>query len=131
MKDREITVQELIDLLEKLPDKSLPIDICRQGCYGGSPERHRIVPNIREHRSDVRKEVRAYSIEALRHSKFGIDCDIVDGYEPLTPEDCAKYLAQFDDEGKEIVLEAINLRRKNNQKFANLAAMREKETQEA
>lgn len=124
MVKKEITVQELIDLLNAIPNKDCPIDICRQGCYGEKPKRHKIVPVIRKYKSDLLGREAAYSIEALRGSKLAIECDIVDGYEPLTLEDCKEDLVGLDEEGKETVLDAINLHRRNNQHYANLAARR-------
>ncbi len=126
MEEKEITVQELIDLLNKIPNKDCPIDICRQGCYGKDPERHCIVPTIRQYRSDVLGEVRAYSIEAIRRKKFNIECDIVDGFEPITLEDCEDELDDLDEEGKETVLKAINLRRQNIQRERNADSKRRK-----
>ena len=119
--EKEITVQELIDLLNKIKNKNIPIDICRQGCYGKDPERHKIVPVIRQYKSDVLGEVRACSIETIRRRKFNIECDIVDGYVPLTMDDCKDELSDLDDDGKETVLNAINLRRKNVQRERNAA----------
>ena len=97
MEEKEITVQPLIGLLSKIPNKDCPIDIRRQGCYGKNPERHCIVPVIRQYRSDVLGEVRAYSIETIRRSKYDIECDLVDGYVPLTLEDCEDELDDLDE----------------------------------
>lgn len=126
MEKKEITVQELIDLLNAIPNKDCPIDICRQGCYGEKPQRHKIVPVIRKYKSDLLDREAAYSIEALRGSKLAIECDIVDGYEPLTLEDCKEDLVGLDEEGKETVLKAINLRRQNIQRERNADSKRRK-----
>ena len=62
----------------------------------------------------------------MRRSKFNIECDIVDGFEPLTLEDCEDELDDLDEEGKETVLKAINLRRQNIQRERNADSKRRK-----
>ena len=116
----EITVQELIDLLNKLPNKNIPVDIEMEGCYGVEPTRYVITKELVAHKSDVLKEVRAVSIEIERGYKRDVVTDLVDGYIPLTVEECED---AFDEnmsrEDKELITKAINYRRKGMQKEAN------------
>ena len=118
--EKEITVQELIDLLNQIENKNMPIDIEKEGCYGEPPTRYAFTKKLIAHRSDVLKEVRAVSIEIERGYKRIVDTDIIDGYIPLTVEECED---AFDEnmsrEDKELITKAINYRRKGEQKEAN------------
>ena len=118
--EKEITAQELIDQLNKLENKNIPIDIEMEGCYGVEPSRYVITKKLVAHKSDVLKEVRAVSIEIERGYKRNVDTDLVDGYVPLTVEECED---AFDEnmsrEDKELITKAINYRRKGEQKEAN------------
>ena len=121
----EITVGELIGLLEKIENKDIPIDIEMEECYGEPPRRYYISRKIVAHRSDVLEEVRAVSIEIQRGYKYDIVTDLVDGYVPLTVEECEE---AFQDKNmsrkeKELVTDAINFRRKIGQKEANRRRM--------
>lgn len=121
----EITVGELIGLLEKIENKDIPIDIEMEECYGEPPRRYYLTRKIVAHRSDVLKEVRAVSIEIERGYKYDIVTDLVDGYVPLTVEECEE---AFQDKNmsrkeKELVTDAINFRRKIGQKEANRRRM--------
>ena len=49
-----------------------------------------------------------------------------DGFEPITLEDCEDELDDLDEEGKETVLKAINLRRQNIQRERNADSKRRK-----
>ena len=118
--EKEITVQELIDLLNQIENKNMPIDIEKEGCYGEPPTRYAFTKKLIAHKSDVLKEVRAVSIEIERGYKRNVDTDLVDGYIPLTVEECED---AFDEnmsrEDKELITKAINYRRKGEQKEAN------------
>ena len=123
--EEEITVGELIGLLEKIENKDIPIDIEMEECYGEPPRRYYISRKIVAHRSDVLEEVRAVSIEIQRGYKYDIVTDLVDGYVPLTVEECEE---AFQDKNmsrkeKELVTDAINFRRKIGQKEANRRRM--------
>ena len=121
MEEKEITVQELIDLLSKVENKNIPIDIEMEGCYGVPPTRYTITEKLVAHKSDVLKEVCAVSIEIERGYKRDVDTDLIDGYIPLTVEECEDV---FEDknmsrEDKELITKAINYRRKGMQREAN------------
>ena len=126
--EKEITVQELIDLLNQIENKNMPIDIEKEGCYGEPPTRYAFTKKLIAHKSDVLKEVRAVSIEIERGYKRNVDTDLVDGYIPLTVEDCED---AFDEnmsrEDKELITKAINYRRKGEQKEANKRRLNHKE----
>ena len=126
--EKEITVQELINLLNKLENKNIPIDIEMEGCYGVEPSRYVITKKLVAHKSDVLKEVRAVSIEIERGYKRNVDTDLIDGYIPLTVEECED---AFDEnmsrEDKELITKAINYRRKGEQKEANRRRLNHKE----
>ena len=117
MAEKEITVQELIEQLNKIENKNIPIDIEMEGCYGEPSTRYTITKKLVAHKSDVLKEVRAVSIEIERGYKRNVDTDLVDGYVPLTVEECED---AFDEnmsrEDKELITKAINYRRKGEQK---------------
>ena len=126
--EKEITAQELIDQLNKLENKNIPIDIEMEGCYGVEPSRYVITKKLVAHKSDVLKEVRAVSIEIERGYKRNVDTDLVDGYVPLTVEECED---AFDEnmsrEDKELITKAINYRRKGEQKEANRRRLNHKQ----
>ena len=126
--EKEITVQELIDLLNQIENKNMPIDIEKEGCYGEPPTRYAFTKKLIAHKSDVLKEVRAVSIEIERGYKRNVDTDLVDGYVPLTVEECED---AFDEnmsrEDKELITKAINYRRKGEQKEANRRRLNHKE----
>ena len=121
MNKKEITVQELIDQLNKIENKNMPIDIEMEGCYGEPSRRYTITKKLVAHRSDVLKEVRAVSIEIERGYKRNVDTDIIDGYIPLTVEECEDAFSDknMSREDKELITKAINYRRKGEQKEAN------------
>ena len=122
-----ITVQELIDQLNKIENKNIPIDVQMRGCYGKEPSRYRIKPTFVQHKSDILGKVRAVSIEFERGAKGDIETDIIDGYEPLTVSDCEDIFANrnMSEEDKELITTAINYERKSKQKFANINKMKE------
>ena len=126
--EKEITVQELIDLLNQIENKNMPIDIEKEGCYGEPPTRYAFTKKLIAHKSDVLKEVRAVSIEIERGYKRNVDTDLIDGYVPLTVEECED---AFDEnmsrEDKELITKAINYRRKGEQKEANKRRLNHKE----
>ena len=118
--EKEITVQELIDQLNQIENKNMPIDVQMRGCYGKAPSRYRIKPTFVQHKSDILREVRAVSIEFERGAKGDIETDIIDGYEPLTKEDCTEaFHENMSEDDKELIVKAINYERKSKQKFAN------------
>ena len=124
--EKEITVQELIDQLNQIENKNMPIDVQMRGCYGKEPSRYRIKPTFVQHKSDILGEVRAVSIEFERGAKGDIETDIIDGYEPLTKEDCTEaFHENMSEEDKELITTAINYERKSKQKFANINKMKE------
>ena len=124
--EKEITVQELIDQLNQIENKNMPIDVQMRGCYGKDPSRYRISKRLVFHQSDVLHETRAVSIEFERGQKTDIVTDIIDGYEPLTKEDCAEaFHENMSEEDKELITTAINFERKSKQKFANINKMKE------
>ena len=121
MAEKEITVQELIDLLSKAENKNIPIDIEMEGCYGVPSTRYTITEKLVAHKSDVLKEVRAVSIEIERGYKRDVETDLIDGYIPLTVEE---FEDVFEDknmsrEDKKLITKAINYRRKGEQREAN------------
>ena len=119
-------MQELIDQLNKIENKNMPIDVQMRGCYGKEPSRYRINPTFVQHKSDILGEVRAVSIEFERGAKGDIETDIIDGYEPLTKEDCTEaFHENMSEEDKELIVKAINYERKSKQKFANINKMKE------
>ena len=124
---KEITVQELIDQLNQIENKNMPIDVQMSGCYGKDPSRYRIGKRLVFHQSDVLHETRAVSIEFERGQKTDIVTDIIDGYEPLTVSDCEDIFADrnMSEEDKELITTAINFERKSKQKFANINKMKE------
>ena len=98
----------------------MPIDVQMRGCYGKEPSRYRINPTFVQHKSDILGEVRAVSIEFERGAKGDIETDIIDGYEPLTKEDCTEaFHENMSEDDKELIVKAINYERKSKQKFAN------------
>ena len=124
--EKEITVQELIDQLNQIENKNMPIDVQMSGCYGKDPSRYRISKRLVFHQSDVLHETRAVSIEFERGQKTDIVTDIIDGYEPLTKEDCTEaFHENMSEEDKELITTAINFERKSKQKFANINKMKE------
>lgn len=124
--EKEITVQELIDQLNQIENKNMPIDVQMRGCYGKEPSRYRIKPTFVQHKSDILGEVRAVSIEFDRGAKGDIETDIIDGYEPLTKEDCTEaFHENMSEEDKELITTAINYERKSKQKFANINKIKE------
>ena len=126
--EKEITVQELIDQLSKIENKNIPIDIEMEGCYGVEPSRYVITKKLIAHKSDVLKEVRAVSIEIERGYKRNVDTDLVDGYVPLTVEECEDVFDEnMSREDKELITKAINYRRKGEQKEANRRRLNHKE----
>ena len=128
MEEKEITVQELIDQLNKLENKNIPIDIEMEGCYGVEPSRYVITKKLVAHKSDVLKEVRAVSIEIERGYKRNVDTDLIDGYVPLTVEECEDAFDEnMSSEDKELITKAINYRRKGEQKEANRRRLNHKE----
>ena len=118
---KELTVQNLIDILNAIDNKDLPIDIQFEGCFEQpSGNRHTINGKIIRHVSDIKKRVGAYSIIIDRDYKYSVETDIIDGYEPLTKDDCADIMNRIDDKThQELILDAINYRRKNYQKAQN------------
>ncbi|MBQ7207486.1 MAG: hypothetical protein IJS01_06765 [Lentisphaeria bacterium] len=125
----EITVRELIGLLGQIENKDIPIDIEMEECYEEPPRRYYITGKIVAHKSDVLKEVRAVSIEIERGYKYDVVTDLVDGYVPLTVEECEDV---FQDKNmsrkeKELVTDAINFRRKIGQKEANRCRLNRQE----
>ena len=129
MEEKEITVQELIDMLSKIENKNIPVDIEMEGCYGEPSTRYTITKKLVAHQSDVLKEVRAVSIEIERGYKRNVDTDIIDGYIPLTVEECEDAFQDknMSREDKELITKAINYRRKGEQKEANRRRLNHKE----
>ena len=126
MEKKEITVQELIDQLNKIENKSMPIDVQMEECYGKEPTRYRIKNAFVFHKSDVNKEIKAVSLEFQRGPKSDIVTDIIDGYEPLTKQDCTEAFSEnMSEEDKELITTAINFERKSKQKFANIKILSE------
>ena len=76
------------NVLNKIENKNIPVDIEMEGCYGEDPTRHVITKELVAHKSDVLKEVRAVSIEIERRHKYDVETDLIDGYIPLTVEEC-------------------------------------------
>lgn len=123
MEEKEITVQELIDQLNRIENKNIPVDIEMEGCYGEEPTRYVITKNLVAHKSDVLKEVRAVSIEIERRHKYDVETDLIDGYIPLTVEECEDAFQDknMSEEDKKLITRAVNYRRKGEQKAANAA----------
>ena len=112
---KEITVQELINLLNSVENKNLPIDILISGCWGKQARRYKIIPEILQHHSDVKNKVGALSLKGNCTFKDDLDCAIVDDYEPLAKSVYDEVASDLDDEDKDLLVDLVECRRKTNQ----------------
>ena len=125
--EKDLTVNQLIALLEQLPNKDLPIDVQMEGCYGEKPRRYYLSAKLIEHKSDIHRRVGAISIEFERGPKYAIETDLIDNYVPLSVDDCQDLFGNknMTEKDKKLIVKAINHERKSKQKFANINKMKE------
>ena len=126
--EKEITVQELIDLLNKVENKNLPIDILIPGCWKKAGKRYKIIPEILQHHSDVKNKVGALSLKGNYTFKDDLDCAIIDDYEPLAKSVYDEVASDLEDDEKNLLIDLVEDRRKSNQMRYN-KSLKNKDTE--